>query len=84
VQAGTYLLIASWYYIIRLGKKWTQYLLLVLFIGSLILSIADHPEELLDTWRTSWLATCSYIINYGAQLWALLILFWRPRPQAAI
>jgi hypothetical protein len=81
VEVGTYLVIVGWYYAIRLGKQWAKYLLLALFVGSLVLNLTYHPERLLHTWRTSWLAAASYAIAQGAQLWALVLLFRKPRFQ---
>ncbi|MGI4867581.1 MAG: hypothetical protein ACRYFZ_26915 [Janthinobacterium lividum] len=80
LEVGAYLLIAGWYYAIRLGKAWAKYLLLVLFVGSLVLNLTYHPERLLHTWRTSWLAAASYVIGQGTQLWALVLLFRKSRP----
>ncbi|MBO2010861.1 hypothetical protein [Hymenobacter negativus] len=81
MEVGVYLLIAGWYYAIRLGKQWAKYLLLVLFVGSLVLNFTYHPERLLHTWRTSWPAAASYAIGQVTQLWALVLLFHRPSLQ---
>lgn len=75
MEVGAYVAIVGWYYAIRLGRQWAKYLLLALFIGSLALNFAYHPERLLHTWRTSWLAAASYAIAQATQLWALVLLF---------
>lgn len=81
MEGGFYVATVGWYYAIRLGKQWAKYLLLAFFAAGLVLDLAYHPERLLHTWRTSWLAAASYAIGQGTQFWALVLLFSKPKLQ---
>jgi len=82
VAAG--LLMLGWYYAIRLGHRWARVLLLILFVTSVVLNLTFHNERLMHQLRTDWPFALSNVVNYGSQLWALILLFRRPRPSTPV
>lgn len=76
---GAGLLMLGWYYAIRRGQRWARVLLLLLFVTSVALTLAYHPEQVMHRLRTDWLFALSNAVNYASQVWALILLFRPPR-----
>ena len=74
------LLYSGLFYAIRRGHYWAKVMLLMLLamgvLGSLISYRTTFAAKNLDP-----LNVMSTLIHYGARVWALLLLFKKPRPQ---
>ena len=68
------------FYAIRRGHYWAKGMLLLLVVLGVLGSLIDYRTTFsaknLDPWNV-----ISTLVHYGARVWALLLLFQKPRPQ---
>jgi hypothetical protein len=74
-----FFLYAGFFYAIRRGKWWAKILLAVLFMGAVMSGIADFRNFKLD-----FLNMLSYVLYVVSHIWALVLLFKKPRLQVQV
>jgi hypothetical protein len=75
-------LCAGIYYAIRLGQHWAKLLLLLVFILGVAFNVWDY-QTLVYSLHSDRLYVINYIVGYVCQVWALVLLFRKPRQSVA-
>jgi hypothetical protein len=75
-------LCAGLYYAIRLGQYWAKLLLLLIFILGVAFNVWDY-QTLVRSLHSDRLYVINYVVGYMCQVWALVLLFRKPRQSVA-
>ena len=74
------LLYSGLFYAIRRGHYWAKVMLLMLLVLGVLGSLINY-RTMFSTKNLDPLNVISTFVHYGGRVWALLLLFKKPRPQ---